>query len=94
MWRINMEFYLLVFKNTSDALKGEAEFNDRKIPHAVYPTPPQILGSCGISLRLTPTEIDAANKVLDLGLNYKALYKVTRMSIIVVREYEENDKRI
>lgn len=89
-----MEFYLLVFKNTSDALKGETEFNDRKILHAVYPTPPQILGSCGISLRLTLDEIESANKVLDSGLKYKALYKVTRMSIIVVREYEENDKRI
>jgi len=89
-----MEFYLLVFKNTSDALKGEAEFNDRNIPHAVYPTPPQILGSCGISLRLTPAEIESANKVLDSGLQYKALYKITRMSIIVVRENEENDKRV
>jgi len=84
-----MEFYLLVFKNTSDALNGETVFRERNIVHSVYPTPPQILGSCGISLRITHGEIKDANEAMDSGLRFKALYKITRMSIVKIREFEE-----
>lgn len=84
-----MDFYLLVFKNTSDALKGEEEFKQQKIAHAVYPTPPQILGSCGISLRFTEMEIEAVLKLIESGAVYKALYKITKMSIIKIKEYDE-----
>lgn len=84
-----MEFYLLVFKNTTDALNGETAFKERNIVHSVYPTPPQILGSCGISLRITHEEIKAVNAAIDSGLSFKALYKITRMSIMKIREFEE-----
>lgn len=83
-----MDFYLLVYKNTSDALKGEEDFKQQKIAHAVYPTPPQILGSCGISLRFTEMELEAVSKTIESGAVYKALYKVTKMSIIKVKEYD------
>lgn len=83
-----MDFYLLVFKNTSDALKGEETLKKQEIPHAVYPTPPQILGSCGISLRFTEMELPAVEEVLDKGLLYKALYKITKMSIMKMKEFE------
>ena len=81
-----MDFYLLVFKNTSDALKGEEVFKQQKIAHAVYPTPPQIMGSCGISLRFTEMEIEAVLKMIESGVVYKALYKITKMSIIKIKE--------
>ena len=48
--------YLIVFKNTQDALKAEAAFKEMGIAFQVYPTPPQILGSCGISLLVTESE--------------------------------------
>lgn len=83
-----MDFYLLVFKNTTDALKGEEELKQRKIEHAVYPTPPQILGSCGISLRFTQDELDEILHLLEKGMTYKALYKISKMSIIKIKEYD------
>ncbi|MFH5836999.1 DUF3343 domain-containing protein [Proteiniclasticum sp. C24MP] len=83
-----MDFYLLVYKNTSDALKGEEDFKQRKIAHAVYPTPPQIAGSCGISLRFTEMELEAVEKMIESGAVYKALYKITKMSIIKIKEFD------
>ncbi|WP_312653219.1 DUF3343 domain-containing protein [Proteiniclasticum sp.] len=85
-----MDFYLLVFKNTTDALKGEEELKQKKIEHAVYPTPPQILGSCGISLRFTKDELDVVSKLIEKEMNYKALYKLSKMSIIKIKEYDVN----
>lgn len=83
-----MDFYLLIFKNTTDALKGEEDLKQRKIEHAVYPTPPQILGSCGISLRFTQDELDQISHLIDKGMTYKALYKISKMSIIKIKEYD------
>ena len=61
-----MDFYLLIFKNTADALNGEEKLNTEKIPHAVYPTPPQIIGSCGISLRFTEMELNSILDMIDI----------------------------
>lgn len=85
-----MDFYLLVFKNTTDALVGEEDLKKNAIPHAVYPTPPQILGSCGISLRFTEMELEKVEETLRSGLNYKALYKLSKISIMKIKEKDQN----
>lgn len=84
-----MDFYLLIFKNTADALKGEEKLKKQEVPHAVYPTPPQILGSCGISLRFTEMEVESVEKAIEEGLIYKELYKISKMSIIKIKEFEK-----
>ena len=84
-----MDFYLLIFKNTADALQGEEKLKIEEIPHAVYPTPPQIMGSCGISLRFTEMELISIKTVMKKGLVYKDLYKISKMSIIKVGQFEE-----
>ncbi|NLB21141.1 MAG: DUF3343 domain-containing protein [Clostridium sp.] len=84
-----MDFYLLIFKNTADALNGEEKLKTEKIPHAVYPTPPQILGSCGISLRFTEMELDPIEEMIDKGFIFKALYKISKMSIVKMKEFEQ-----
>lgn len=84
-----MDFYLLIFKNTADALHGEERLKLEKIPHAVYPTPPQILGSCGISLRFTEMELKSVENLLEQGLMYKTLYKISKMCIGKLRQYDE-----
>ena len=84
-----MDFYLLIFNNTADALQGEKKLIMNDIPHAVYPTPPQIVGSCGISLRFTEMELEVIKGVIESGLIYKALYKISKMSIIKLRQFEE-----
>lgn len=84
-----MDFYLLIFKNTADALQGQEKLTFKKIPHGVYPTPPQITGSCGISLRFTEAELEEVSIEIDHGLPYKALYKISKMKISKIREFEE-----
>lgn len=69
-----MSFYLLVFQNTHDALAAERHFKSQGIPFSVFPTPPQITGSCGISLRYTEEEREDIEKELEGGLAFKEIY--------------------
>ncbi|WP_343769921.1 DUF3343 domain-containing protein [Clostridium malenominatum] len=42
--------YLLIFKNTMDAIKGEKILSEKKLIIEVMPTPTSITKSCGISI--------------------------------------------
>ncbi|WBW97619.1 DUF3343 domain-containing protein [Oceanirhabdus sp. W0125-5] len=44
--------YLITFKNTHDAIKGESIANSKKAKVRVMPTPTKITKSCGISLQM------------------------------------------
>lgn len=79
-----MENYLIVFKNTQDALKAEAAFKEMGIVFQVYPTPPQILGSCGISLLVTESEYVAKVSGKIDGILHKDVYRISREGIIKV----------
>jgi len=49
----NMDkIYLVTFKNTHDAIKGESIANKKKLKVRVMPTPTKITKSCGISLEM------------------------------------------
>ena len=49
----NMDkIYLITFKNTHDAIKGESIANSKKLKIKVMPTPTKITKSCGISLEM------------------------------------------
>lgn len=79
-----MENYLVIFKNTQDALKAEAAFKAMGIVFQVYPTPPQILGSCGISLLVTESEYHAKVSGKIDGISHKDVYRISREGIIKV----------
>ncbi len=44
--------YLITFKNTHDAIKGESIANKKNVKVKVMPTPTKITMSCGISLEM------------------------------------------
>lgn len=52
--------YIITFKNTNFAIKAEQCLLEHKLHVSVLPLPSQIGAGCGICLRISPDEIDAA----------------------------------
>lgn len=67
-----MNFFIMVFNNTHEAMSGEKIMEENKIKAMVMPTPTYITKSCGISLRFSESEID---KIETLITNEKIKFK-------------------
>lgn len=67
-----MKNYIIVFKNTHDAMEGEKILNENLIKIMIMPTPTHITQSCGISIRFSENEI---LKVEELISNNKVATK-------------------
>ena len=52
-----MEYYIIVFKNTYDAMNAEKILTDTKYEFRIMPTPTTITMSCGICVRLEKKRI-------------------------------------
>lgn len=69
------KYFLLVFKNTNDAMMGEKYLKEHGYVAAVMPTPSQIINSCGLSLLLKEDEVEKIKAELQEGkISYKGLY--------------------
>ena len=69
-----MEYYIIVFKNTYDAMNAEKILTDTKYEFRIMPTPTTITMSCGICVRLEKKE-DIEN-IKDTNIfEYKDIYK-------------------
>ncbi|WP_246503495.1 DUF3343 domain-containing protein [Clostridium polyendosporum] len=67
-----MNEYIIVFKNTHDAIEAEKSINAKGIKIIVMPTPTHITQSCGISIRFKEEEL---SKVEELAREEKVKYK-------------------
>ena len=47
-----MKYYIIVFKNTLDAMNGEKTLKEEKFVFKMMPTPTAITQSCGICVRI------------------------------------------
>lgn len=68
-----MTYYIIVFKNTYDAMSAEKKLTELKFNFRIMPTPTSITMSCGICVRID------AKKEIDTILNedileYKNIY--------------------
>lgn len=68
-----MNYYIIVFKNTYDAMAAEKKLKEKNLNFRIMPTPTSITMSCGICIRIDKKEeihtiID--NKILE----YKNIY--------------------
>ncbi|MCI6276873.1 MAG: DUF3343 domain-containing protein [Clostridium sp.] len=61
-------YYLIVFKNTMDAIKAEEILKKENIKIAIMPTPTYITQSCGISIKFDEKEWDKIKDTIDKGL--------------------------
>lgn len=69
-----MEYYIIVYKNTLDAMKAEDIFNESKFEFKIMPTPTSITQSCGICTRISKSE-DVDKIINEKLVEYKNIYK-------------------
>lgn len=70
-----MNFFIMVFNNTHEAMSGEKIMNENEIKAMVMPTPTYITKSCGISLRFPESEIDKIEALItDEKIKFKNIY--------------------
>jgi hypothetical protein len=59
--------YILTFNSTNQAIKAERLLLAAHLAVTVIPLPPQIRAGCGISLRISPSELDTAVRLVRDG---------------------------
>lgn len=68
-----MNYYIIVFKNTYDAMKAEKDLKEFNLNFKIMPTPTSITMSCGICIRMDKE--DEINLVVNNNiLIYKNIY--------------------
>ncbi len=68
-------YYLIVFKNTHDAIESEKILKDKGAKVIIMPTPTYITQSCGISIRFAEDVYDLIRSIIDTGgIHIKNLY--------------------
>ncbi|OOM11042.1 DUF3343 domain-containing protein [Clostridium saccharobutylicum] len=68
-----MTYYIIVFKNTYDAMSAEKKLNELKYNFKIMPTPTSITMSCGICVRIDSKE-EIINVINTDILEYKNIY--------------------
>ena len=80
-----MNYYIIVFKNTYDAMAAEKKLKESNLSFKIMPTPTAITMSCGICVRIDKKdEIDSVinNDILE----YKNIYFRDKQGYILVEK--------
>lgn len=68
-----MSYYIIIFKNTLDAMNGEKILKENRYNFKMMPTPTSITQSCGICIRIEDEKI--IKEIIDKELIvYKKIY--------------------
>ncbi len=68
-----MNYYIIVFKNTLDAMNGEKSLKEEGFTFKMMPTPTAITQSCGICIRIE--EKKYIDEILERNIiSYKNIY--------------------
>ncbi|MDR3597144.1 DUF3343 domain-containing protein [Clostridium sp.] len=78
-----MNYYIIVFKNTYDAMAAERKLNQLSFNFRIMPTPTSITMSCGICVRLEEKE-EIEKIINDKILEYKNIYFRNQEGYILV----------
>ena len=69
-----MNYYIIVFKNTHDAMSAEQKLNGLNYDFRIMPTPTLITQSCGICIRVEQEE--KLNEIIESKvIEFKNIYK-------------------
>ena len=69
-----MNYYIIVFKNTHDAMTAEKKLSELNYKFRIMPTPTLITQSCGICIRIEDEE--TIRKIIDEDIiQFKGVYK-------------------
>ncbi|SHK57153.1 Protein of unknown function [Clostridium cavendishii DSM 21758] len=73
-----MKRYIMVFKNTNDAVRGEEILKNKSINMTMMPTPTQITQSCGICALFNEEELEKINNIIeDKKISFKNIYEIS-----------------
>lgn len=79
-----MNYYIIVFKNTHDAMSGEKKLKDLNYTFRIMPTPTLITQSCGICIR-TENENDINKIIENQIIEFKNIYKKEDSQYMLVK---------
>lgn len=79
-----MNFFIMVFNNTHEAMAGEKIMEENSIKAMVMPTPTYITKSCGISLRFSESEIEKVQLLIkEEKIKFKNVYQKNQEGISI-----------
>lgn len=79
-----MNYYIIVFKNTHDAMSAEKKLNELNYKFRIMPTPTLITQSCGICIRVE--EEEELNKIISSNMiDFKEVYKKEEANYIAIK---------
>ena len=79
-----MNYYIIVFKNTHDAMSGEKKLKELNYELRIMPTPTLITQSCGICIRIESEE--KIKRMIDGNIiEFKNIYKKENTEYILVK---------
>lgn len=79
-----MKYYIIVYKNTHDAMAADKKFTELGVKFRVMPTPTSITQSCGICTRID--EINNVKELLDNDeFEFKNIYVKEEEGFTLVR---------
>lgn len=71
-----MNYYIIVYKSTHDAMEADKILDENCFEYRIMPTPTSISNSCGICTRLTNRD-DIRKIIKEKIINYKGIYEKT-----------------
>ena len=79
-----MNYYIIVFKNTHDAMSGEKKLKELNYELRIMPTPTLITQSCWICIRIESEE--KIKRIIDGNIiEFKNIYKKENTEYILVK---------
>lgn len=86
-----MNNYVIVFKNTHDAIDTENKLKSKEINIRIMPTPTSITKSCGICIYVSEGEFARIENLVENNfINYKAIYLRTEEGFSMFKERSNN----
>ena len=79
-----MNYYIIVFKNTHDAMSAEQKLNGLNYKFRIMPTPTLITQSCGICIRIE--EEEKVNEIINNNtIEFKNIYKKEEANYVLIK---------
>ena len=79
-----MNYYIIVFKNTHDAMSADQKLNGLNYKFRIMPTPTLITQSCGICIRIE--EEEKLNEIINNNtIEFKNIYKKEEANYILIK---------
>ncbi|WP_160680322.1 DUF3343 domain-containing protein [Clostridium sp. C8-1-8] len=80
-----MKEYIMVFKNTHDAIGTEKFIKNKGLNIMVMPTPTYITQSCGICIRFNDEVLNNIEENFDKDINFKNIYLIGQTGLTIYK---------